>query len=521
MFRIALCCLLVALVNSANAERPNILLIVADDMGFSDAGCYGSEIETPHLDQLAAGGLRFTQFYNTGRCWPTRASLLTGYYPQQVHRDALPDLPGGAQGKRPSWAKLLPQMLPKEYRSYHSGKWHIDGDRLSSGFSKSYSIEDHDRNFAPKRHLEDDRPLPAVQPESGYYTSTAIADHAIRCLAEHASQHKDRPFFHYLCFTSPHFPLQAPQVEIEKHLERYQAGWDQLRAHRAKSLAALGIVAHATPPFERDIGPPYSNPDAMTKLGPGEVNRPITWSELSQLQQKFQATKMAIHASMISIMDREIGRVIKQLRDSGSLENTIILFLSDNGASAEIMVRGDGHNALAPLGSAETFLCLGPGWSTVANTPFRRHKTWVHEGGISTPLIVHWPAGIAAKGELRQQPGHVIDLVPTLLDIVDAERLLIPGAPPLPGKSLKLAITDKREFPRSPLWWLHEGNRALRDGAWKLVATKNRDWELYDLSTDRGEIKDLSKEKPQIARELADKWEAMTKAFHQDASSSP
>lgn len=513
--------LVLALISSCVpclAERPNFLVIVADDMGFSDTGCYGGEIETPNLDALAANGLRFTQFYNTGRCWPTRASILTGYYPQQVRRDALPDLEGGGQGVRPKWAKLLPQMLPKDYRSYHSGKWHIDGARLAGGFAKSYSLEDHDRNFAPKKHFEDDKPLPAVKPDAGYFTSTAIADHAIKCLAEHQTEHSQSPFFQYVCFTSPHFPLQAPQDEIAKHLTKYAKGWDEVRVLRAKRLAALGICEHPTPAFEREVGPPYAFPNALKMLGEGETNRPQAWESLSETQQTFQQTKMAIHAAMISIMDREIGRIVTQLKDSGMLENTVIVFLSDNGASAELMVRGDGHKADAPMGSGETFLCLGPGWATAANTPFRRHKTWVHEGGISTPLLVHWPAGIKGKGELRKQPGHVVDLVPTILELAEVDHPMDAGTPPLAGRSLKLAFGEDTQFDRAPLWWLHEGHKAIRDGNWKLVALKGGDWELYDLASDRGEIKNLASEMPEKVQELAEKWKAKAKEFRQDAT---
>jgi arylsulfatase A-like enzyme len=512
-------CIAVLFSNSpALADKPNILIIVADDLGYSDVGCFGSEIDTPHLDQLAANGLRFTQFYNTARCWPTRASILTGYYPQQVRRDALPDLPGGSQGVRPNWAKLLPQRLPREYRSYHSGKWHIDGSPLASGFTRSYRLEDHDRNFTPRSHFEDDKPLAPPKPESGYYTSTAIADHAIRCLADHQFSHTGTPFFSYVCFTAPHFPLQAPQEEIAKKLDRYATGWDQCRVIRAKQLAALGIADFSTPDFERDIGPPYPFAEAYKLLGDGEVTRPVAWSSLNDVQRKFQQTKMAIHAAMISIMDREIGRIVKQLKDSNMLDNTVLFFLSDNGASAEIMVRGDGHKPVANLGSAETFLCLGPGWSTAANTPFRRHKTWVHEGGISTPLIVHWPKGISAKGELRRQASHIIDFVPTVLDLVGERPFAGESAPAFPGVSLKRYFEEDMTVTRSPIWWLHEGNRALRVGDWKLVALKNSPWELYDLAKDRGETNNCASQEPHRVREMAEKWSAMANQFRQDAA---
>jgi arylsulfatase A-like enzyme len=294
------------------AAKPNFVVIVADDMGFSDAGCYGGEIATPHLDRLADGGLRWTQFYNTSRCWPTRASLLTKYYPQQVRRDAVPGVVSGARGVRPAWAKLLPDRLRQlGYRSYHSGKWHFDGQPTRNGFDRSYRLDDHDRHFNPKTHFEDDQPLPVVGFDDDYYSSTAIADHAIRFLRQHEKEHRDRPF-----------------------------------------------------------------------------------------------------------------------------------------------------------------LCIGPGWSSLANTPFRRHKTWVHEGGISTPLIAHWPAGISARGQLRHTPGHVIDLAPTILELAGApagsgrDR----GAPALPGRSLAPVVTADNDLPRDPLWWAHEGHRGLRAGRWKIVA---------------------------------------------------
>jgi arylsulfatase len=496
---------------AAGPPRPNVLIIVADDMGYSDLGCYGGEIATPNLNALARNGLRFTQFYNTARCWPTRAALLTGYYAQQVRRDTVPGVRSGGQGTRPPWARLLPEMLrPLGYRCYHSGKWHVDGRPLLNGFDRSYSLDDHDRHFTPRRHTEDDRPLPPVKAGAGYYSSTAIADHAIRCLQEHAQKYPGRPFLEYLAFTAPHFPLQAPAADIARYGKTYLAGWDALREERWKRLKGLKMGGAALAPVERDVGPPYDFPEAIKKLGPNELNRPLPWEGLTAAQREFQAKKMAVHAAMVDRMDREIGRVIGQLRAMGALDDTLVFFLSDNGASAEIMVRGDGHDPDAACGTGATFLSIGPGWSSLANTPFRRHKTWAHEGGISTPLIVHWPKGIAARGELRHTPGHVVDLVPTVLEAAGGRR---PPewegrpVPPAPGKSLVPAFARDVTVRRDSLWWLHEGNRALRVGDWKVVAAgKAGPWELYDLSSDRSETRDLAAARPEKVRELSAIW---------------
>ncbi len=493
------------------ASRPNVVVILADDLGFSDLGCYGGEIATPNLDRLAADGLRFTQFYNTARCWPSRAALLTGYYAQQVRRDTLPGIKSGGRGQRPAWAPLLPAMLgPLGYRSYHSGKWHVDGQILPSGFHHSYSLEDHNRFFKPQRHTKDDRPLPPVDRDD-YYAATAIADHAVQCLREHATQHAGEPFFSYVAFTSPHFPLQAPQEDIDRYRERYRVGWNVIQQARGRRLKELGIVEHAPPPMEREVGPPYDFPEDRKKLGPGEIARPLPWNELTDEQRSFQAEKMAIHAAMVDRMDQEIGRVIAQLKKMGQFENTLILFASDNGASAEIMVRGDGHDASALPGSGATFLCLGPGWSSAANTPFRRHKTWVHEGGISTPLIAHWPQGIKAQGELRHDPAHLVDVVPTVLELAGGTKpkewhgVPVPAAP---GKSLVAEFKRDGAVRHDDLWWLHEGNRALRVGDWKIVAAgQDSPWELYNLANDRGEMHDLATAMPDKVSELSRIWE--------------
>jgi arylsulfatase len=499
------------------SHRPNILLVVADDMGFSDAGCYGGEISTPNLNALAKDGLRFTQFYNTARCWPSRAGILTGYYAQQVRRDTVPGIKSGAAGVRPAWARLLPEMLrPLGYRSYHSGKWHIDGLPLQNGFDRSYSLNDHDRHFYPRQHTEDDKPLPPVEPGSGYYSATAIADHAIKCLQDHAAHYSGRPFLEYLAFTSPHFPLQAPPEDIARYRHKYDAGWDALRDRRWARMRKLHLGGSALSPAERDLGPPYAFPEDITRLGPDEVNRPIPWRNLSESQRRFQASKMEIHAAMVSRMDHEIGRVVAQIRAMHALDDTLILFLSDNGASAEMMVRGDGHDPTAPPGSGKTFLSIGPGWSTMCNAPFRRHKTWVHEGGISTPLIVHWPIGFKARGELRTTPGHIIDLVPTILEAAGGSRFESwagKPVPPPPGRSLVPVFAGDGAALHDSLWWLHEDNRALRAGNWKIVsAGKDSPWELYDVTTDRSESHNLAAQNPEKVRELAGIW---TKQFEE------
>lgn len=499
--------------------RPNIVFILADDLGYSDLGCYGSEIETPNLDQLAYSGLRFLQFYNTTRCWPTRGSLLTGYYAQQIRRDKLMGGEGGVRGIRPSWAPLLPHYLKQAgYRSYHTGKWHIDGKVLEGGFQRSANINNPGNFFTLKGLQLDDQFIRPKADESDVYITTYTADHAIACLKEHAEKYPTQPFFQYIAFHAPHFPLHALPEDIAKYHRRYTAGWNKLRLQRYEKQQSLGLVSTALPEIESDIGPPYHFADAYQKLGAGEVHFPVPWSELSPEQQEFQAAKMAIHAAMVDRMDQEIGRILAQLHSMGATDNTLIFFASDNGASAEIMVRDGGHDPQAPLGSAATYPCLGPGFSSVCNTPFRRHKSWVHEGGISTPLIVRWPNQIKNTGELRKTPGHVIDFVPTVLDILDITPNPMPNspnAPPMPGRSLLPAFHADVVIQRDYLWWLHEGHRAIRVGDWKLVADNNRPWELYDLGQDRAELRNLAANHPERVQELEQLWNNVSDSFHE------
>jgi arylsulfatase len=345
-------------------------------------------------------------------------------------------------------------------------------------------------------------------------------------LQEHARDHADAPFFQYLAFTSPHFPLQAPAEDIARYADRYSDGWDVIRNQRWDRQKALGILDCALSARDSKTIPKWnlSEAELRERIGPGEAGHAVAWTDLTPEQKGFQASKMAIHAAMIDRMDQEIGRVLNQIEAMGALDNTLVVFASDNGASAEQIIRGDGHDPAAAPGSAQSFLCLGPGWSTASNTPFRLHKSWVHEGGISTPLIVSWPKGITARGELRRDVGHVIDLVPTVLDLTGAH----PSAdwrgqtpPPLPGRSLVPAFTQDGSVKRDFLYFSHIGNRASRIGDWKLVSAKefDNDWELYDLASDRAEMVNLAAKHPDRVREMAARWTESDKLFHRQSES--
>jgi arylsulfatase len=509
---------------SAAQRPPNFLIIVADDLGFSDVGCYGGEIATPNLDALARGGLRYTQFYSTARCWPSRACLLTGYYAQQVRMDP-------PQGRLPQWARLAPHYLKTAgYRSYHSGKWHVNGapKRLAdAGFDRSYSVEDHDRFFYPQNTLLDDQPLPPVATNAGYYSTMAIADYAIQFLREHQQQHREKPFFLYLAFLAPHFPLQALPQDIAKYEGRYLAGWDVVRQQRWQRTLGMGLVNHALPELEPHNFAPWSLAEAelQGRIGAGESGRAVPWHALTVEQKIFQAQKMAVHAAMVDRMDQEIGRVLAQVRAMGQAQNTVTFFVSDNGASAEQIIRGDRHDPQAPAGSARTFLCLGPGWSSAANAPFRLHKFWVHEGGISSPLIVHWPAGIKEGGGLRRAPGHFIDLLPTMLELAGIRftpEWRGQTAPALPGRSLAPTFAQDVPLAREYLFFHHQGNRALRVGDWKLVAAGAQGpWELYDLSVDRGESRNRAAEEPARVAEMNALWQRLEAQFREQAGLPP
>lgn len=509
-------------LKAAPARKPNFLLILADDMGFSDAGCYGGDIDTPNLDRLAARGVRFTQGYSTARCGPSRSSLLTGYYAQQTASDIM------TPGNVPDYTRFVPDHLkPLGYRSYHSGKWHMRFTPLGGvGFDHSYTLLDEDRYFTPRRLELDGDPLPQPKPEDHYYSTVAIADYAVRFLNEHARNHAEAPFFLYLAPHSPHFPLQALPADIEKYKDRFAEGWDNARERKLARMRRMGLVNCALPPLEPNMWTKWNTPDAelMAAIGKGEATRAVPWSTLTPEQRSFQRTKMAIHAAMITRMDLEIGKVLSQVQAMGAERDTVVVFLSDNGASSEQLVRGDGHDATAPPGSARSFLGLGPGWSTCSNTPLRLHKSWVNEGGIATPMIVHWPNGIKDGNTLRHDPCHFVDILPTLVDLAGGApaKNLPSGAPPLAGRSLAAALLKDGAAPHDFLYFNHNNNRAIRVEDWKLIATgETGPWELYDLGKDRCELQNLVAAHPDRAQRLAALWQKHDEAFVRAREASP
>lgn len=481
-------------------DPPNIVVIIADDLGYSDLGCYGGEIETPRLDRLAENGLRFTQFYNCGRCWPTRSSLLTGYYAQQVNND-------GKRAAFPKWGHLLPHHLKHAgYRCYQSGKWHVTNVNTKlaeGGFDRSFDCtmtNSHNLSPTPEYLFLDDKSFTELSSESigeNYYSTTAIADYSIRFLKEHQQKHSDSPFFLYVAYMSPHFPLHAFQKDIDKYRDRYLEGWEQLKRERYERQKRIGFNIGENSGFEYHVTAPWSWPERWLKDSiPGETRYARPWDQLTQEEKNLQATKMAIHAAMVDRIDKETGRILDQIKAMGVEENTLVLFLSDNGASAEQIILAGGHDKNAPLGSADSYLCLGPGFSTASNTPFRRHKFWTHEGGIATPMIAYWPKGIKDKGFLRYSMGHVVDFLPTFLELAGVDALNERNgykAPPLPGKSL-VPLFEEDLQPDREIYFNHAGNKALRQGKWKAVISSDIDgrWQLYNMEDDRTELNNLA-----------------------------
>lgn len=518
--------LLLTAAAEAAAPQPSFVVILADDLGYSDIGSYGGEIATPHLDALAAGGLRFTEFYNTARCSPTRAALLTGVYPHEAGMGFLPFdwRPPGYTGALADSVVTIPEALEGAgYRSYLSGKWHLsnqiveaDGDEASisktswpiaRGFDRFYgTIAGASNYFFPASLVEDERPI-APDGEDYYYTD-AVSERAAAFVREHAASHPHQPFFLYVAYTAPHWPLHAWEEDVSHYRGRYDAGWDALRETRHARMLELGVVDRRWPLSPRD-------PEAPS------------WEDAEH--KAWQARRMEVYAAQVEGMDRGIGRIVEALGDAGVLDDTLLLFLSDNGGCAEEL--GDapgwmrrflplafraptrngrpvqrGNDPAVMPGAEHTFQSYGLPWANASNTPFRLYKQQVHEGGTATPLIAHWPAGLGTRpGAQSDEPGHVVDLMPTLLELAGASHPQTRGGRPsreLRGESLVPVLRGGgRE--RGPIFWEHQGNRAVRDGRWKLVSRWRGDWELYDMVADRTELRNLAAEQPERVLQLA------------------
>ncbi len=523
---------------AVEARRPNIVVILSDDMGYSDVGCYGGEIATPNLDALASKGVRFTQFYNNARCCPSRASLMTGLHPHQAGVGHMVEDRGrdGYRGTLNRQSVTIAEVLrPAGYRTYMTGKWHLsrftnpEADRaswpLGRGFEKFYGTIDGAGSFYDPGTLCRQETIitvandPEYHPQSYYYTD-AITDHSVRYLRTHHAETPEKPFFLYIAYTAAHWPMQAPESAIAKYRGRFDAGYAPVREGRLRRMKESGLL-----PEDSSLSPVAED-----------------WAKVGD--KAWEARCKEVYAAMVDSMDVGIGRIVAQLEASGQLENTLILYMQDNGACAETvgriaagapgelrpMTRDQPQPRKMPLvqtrdgrrvrtgpgvmpGPDDTYVAYGRGWANVSNTPFREYKHWTHEGGIATPLIAHWPGGIRPDrvGRFERQPSHLIDVMATCVDISGADyptEVLGQQIKPREGVSLRPALNGEPLGRSQPIFWEHEGNRAVRDGDWKLVAKADAPWELYNIAVDRSEQVDLTKAHPDLARELAARWDA-------------
>ena len=470
------CCVL-----SAAEERPNIVLIMVDDMGFSDLGCYGGEVQTPNIDALAKNGLRFKQFYNTAKCHTTRAELLTGNYSYAIgdHR-----MEYGA-----TFGEVLRTV---GYRTLIAGKWHQNPLPTTRGFDRYYGLADGCSNFfnpglkarpgegSPGRKgknrvrrwaIEDKVIMGYTSPDKNFYHTDAFTSYAIDRLDEYKGEGK--PFLLYLPYTAPHYPLHAWPEDIAKYRGKYKVGWDEIRKQRFKRMNEMGI-----------IGPNHKLTPRASKA----------WDDLSEEQKDAEDLKMAVYAAMIDRVDQNIGKLVAHLKEAKTFDNTLIFFLADNGGCQEGGMLGRGNFYDVEKRNLEHANSYGEAWANASNTPFREYKHFVHEGGISTPLIAHWPNGIKDHGTFRHEPGHLVDIMATCVDLAEAKYPAEWKTSPvhsMEGKSL-VPVFGGKDLPDRPLFWEHEGNRAVRVGDWKLVAKgRNGPWELYNLKSDRSELKNL------------------------------
>jgi arylsulfatase A-like enzyme len=502
------------------SSKPNIILILNDDMGYSDIGCYGGEVDTPNLNKLADCGVRMSQFYNTARCCPTRASLLTGLHPHQAGVGHMTQDFGedGYQGDLKSATATIPEVLKSAgYKSYMSGKWHItrstNGEKQHSwpmqrGFDKFEGLLGGCSNFFYPYmwHIGNENVTEDVWKEEGFYITDAIADNACRYIDEHCSESADEPFFLYTAFTAPHWPLHAKEEDIAKYKGKFSEGWDVLREKRLERMKKMGIVPEDLALSDRD-----------PKVCAWEAEPDKEWRERC----------MEVYAAQIDCMDQGIGRMLDTLEKNNQLENTIVIFLADNGGCAEEfdpgechmkstqpylpdgteIAYGNYHNVMP--GPADTYQSYCTPWANLSNTPFREYKHWVHEGGIATPFIVHWPKGLKNSGSIVHKPGQLTDVMATLVDVSGAKYPLQKNGEEIPaceGFSLMNILQNDEDNGREFLVWEHEGNKAIRDGRYKAVSKHLKGWELYDIETDRSETINIADQKGNIVLNLAARW---------------
>jgi arylsulfatase A-like enzyme len=494
----------------AAVSRPNIVLIVADDLGFSDVGCYGGEIATPNLDRLAAEGLRMTQFYNCAVCNPSRAGIHTGLYPRfpaggRLRQDVL---------LRDDMVTLAEVLRGAGYATAMSGKWHLPGHPMDCGFDEYYGVIagavdyfdplradppglDHRRGdsyFFSNREV-------IRQVPGDFYLTDALTQHAEQQLRQLAQA--DRPFFLHVAYTAPHYPLQARPQDIERYRGRYKDGYAAIRRRRFERLRETGLIRAE-----------WSLPDPDRKLGPWRYDlEPQPWQDLADVS--WETAKMEVYAAMVDVMDRGIGRLLSAIESSGAAQNTLVIFFSDNGGCASDALPqayADFRRGI-PAGSKDSYLLPGPGWATAQSSPFRRYKTSTYEGGISTPMIVRWPARIPRRGK-SDAVGHVVDLMPTFVELAGAVYPSVRGIQtvrPMEGESLVPAWLSSRENERE-LGWYAYGSRAYRAGRWKAVwGVTGSNWELYNMDQDRTETRNVASSHPEVLRRLVAGWSEWAK----------
>lgn len=506
-------------------SKPNVVLILVDDMGFSDIGCYGGEVSTPNIDSLARSGATLTQFYNTARCSPSRASLLSGLHPHQTGIGILnyDDSPEGYPGTLNDHCVTIAEALkPAGYHNYLSGKWHMAGDiryptdswPTRRGFDKFFgTLEGAGSYFMPRTLTRNETNVEHEAENPDFYYTDAISDNSVNFITTHTREHgKDVPFFMYVAYTAPHWPLHALEEDIAKYLGRFSAGWDVLREERLRRLVESGIISANWPLTDRDPRVP-------------------AWEDVTD--KEWESIRMAVYAAQLDRMDQGVGRIILELKDQELFDDTVVIFLSDNGGCAEEMpietarefvttyvtfdattrdgreVRPGNDPSIVP-GSEATYATYGRAWANLSNTPFREYKHWIHEGGIATPFIVSWPDGIGQDGSIRTQPHQLTDVLSTVLDIAGVEYpKTYPGRDLLPAEGISMVPTlrDGAEDDQRFLFWEHEGNCGVRRGPWKLVKKYGLDWELYDMLDDRTELSDVAIEHPEIVGEFSNEYE--------------